>query len=496
MTAYKELEKIFGTISDLGHVSAICGWDETVNMSNGGGPSRANAMAALSLVMHNMIVDPKLGDLFKKAKKLKGLTNWQKSNLREMHDQWQDATLIPGSIVEELTKVNSTTEHAWRELRIKNDWKNFRPHLEKTVAIVIKEATILSDHYGCSLYDSLLMGYEPSFNSKELDQLFGKLKKFLPKFIDKVIAKQNEHTILLPTGPFAVNKQKELGLKLIDVAGFDFNRGRLDLSHHPFCGGVSDDVRITTRYVEDDFTQSLMGILHEAGHGKYEQGLPRKWRGQPVGQARSMAVHESQSLLQEMQICLSKEFITFASKHIKEVFGMDGPEYAPENLYRYYTQVEKSLIRVDADEVTYPLHIILRYEIEKDLINGEIKVKDIPALWDEKMKEYFNLNTKGNYKDGCMQDVHWPCGSFGYFPSYTLGALMAAQLYSTVKTEHPAIPSEIEKGKWKTLNKWLEQNIWSQGCLHDTDKLINNATGESLNIDYFKNYLTNKYLKA
>lgn len=277
--------------------------------------------------------------------------------------------------------------------------------------------------------------------------------------------------------------------------GFDFEGGRLDVSTHPFCGGVPEDVRVTTRYTEDDFTRSLMGVIHETGHARYEQNLPRAWVHLPVGQARSMGIHESQSLAFEMQLGRHPGFLAHLAPLLREHLGAQ-PALEPENLARLYTRVEPGLIRVDADELTYPAHIILRFEIERALIDGEIEAADVPALWDEKMRAYLDLDTRSNFRDGCMQDIHWPLGAFGYFPSYTLGALYAAQWFAAMRRETPELDRQIAAGELQTVFDWLHTHIWSQASLWPTETLVRRATDEALNPAHFRAHLEQRYLNA
>ncbi|NQY93345.1 MAG: carboxypeptidase M32, partial [Campylobacteraceae bacterium] len=312
--------------------------------------------------------------------------------------------------------------------------------------------------------------------------------------INDVVEKQKSESFIKPRAPFLIEKQKELGLKVMKHLGFDFTRGRIDISSHPFCGGVPEDVRITTRYDENDFIQSLMGTVHETGHARYEQNLPLSYISLPVGNARSMGIHESQSLFFEMQMGRGRPFLESIHSYIIESFG-NSDAFSIDNLCKIYAHVKPDYIRVDADEVTYPAHVMLRYEIEKALINGELEPKDIPEVWDEKMQSYLGINTKGNYKNGVMQDVHWTEGLIGYFPSYTLGAMYAAQQFNTVKQKFPDVNERIAKGDFSQVFGWLKENIWQEASFHSTNDLIKNATGESLNPKYFKEHLINRYLK-
>jgi carboxypeptidase Taq len=283
--------------------------------------------------------------------------------------------------------------------------------------------------------------------------------------------------------------------RVMRLLGFDFEAGRLDVSTHPFCGGVPEDVRITTRFREDEFLSSLMGTIHETGHARYEQGLPRGWLGQPVAEARSMALHESQSLSFEMQLASHPGFVALLSPLVRETFG-DQPAFEPANLHRLVTRVQRGLIRVDADEVTYPAHVILRFEIERPLIEGEIEPEDIPALWDAKMQELLGLDTRGNYRDGPLQDVHWPEALFGYFPCYSLGAMYAAQWFAAMRRAMPDLDARIGAGELGCVFDWLQANIWSQGSRHTTDELAIRASGEPLNPAHFRAHLQARYLPA
>lgn len=308
-----------------------------------------------------------------------------------------------------------------------------------------------------------------------------------------MIAKQENETCLIPQGPFDLEKQRQLGLSVMKVLGFDFDGGRVDVSVHPFCGGVPQDVRITTRYNEQEFLSALMGIVHETGHARYEQNLPREWLGQPISHARSTAIHESQSLLFEMQLARSKEFLQVIRPLVIQQFG-EQPAFDEQNFTALNQRVKTGFIRVDADEVSYPAHVILRYEIEKALISGEIEVDDIPTLWNEKMQQYLGINTEGNYRYGCMQDIHWTDGAFGYFPTYTLGAMYAAQLFQTARGAIPELDSNIANGDLNSLFSWLQKNIWQHGSRYSTAELITKATGESLNPRFFREHLERRYL--
>lgn len=494
MSAYNQLTSHYQTIHHFNHAQAMLGWDAAANMPAGGNDARSNAMAELSVHVHRLSTQPQLEDWFGQAEQ-EALTGEQQASLREMKRQWQQATVVPEALVQAQSMAGSKCEHAWRTQRQENDWAGFEKNWKEVVALSREEAQIRGDALGVTPYDAMLDKFEPGTSSASLDVLFSEVKLWLPELIEKALAKQRSETIIMPTGRFSTASQKALGLEVMKLLQFDFTRGRLDESVHPFCGGVPSDVRITTRYDEEDFVQALMGIVHETGHARYEQGLPNAFAGLPVGEARSMGIHESQSLFFEMQIGRSQPFISHLSRLSADAFNAhQDPVFAEENLQKIYTRVEKGFIRVDADELTYPAHVILRYEIERDLINGVIEHTDVPALWDEKMKASLGLSTKDNYKNGCMQDIHWTDGSFGYFPSYTLGAMYAAQ-YKATMTNTVDFDAAIQSGDLSPIFQWLSDNIWSQASLHTTDELVKRATGETLNAVHFRKHLEGRYLK-
>jgi carboxypeptidase Taq len=346
------------------------------------------------------------------------------------------------------------------------------------------------------VYDALLDQFEPAGRAADIDPIFDDYAAFLPDFLDDVLARQAcEPAILQPRGPFPVDRQRALGLRVMQILGFDFHQGRLDVSLHPFSGGASDDRRITTRYDEADFTTSLMGTIHETGHALYEQHLPKAWRHQPVGGARGMVVHESQSLLMEMQASRSREFLSFAAPLIREAFGAEAPgaELQPENLFRLYTRVSRSFIRTDADEVTYPAHVILRYRIERALIAGDLALRELPGAWNHGLKELLGVVPPDD-RMGCLQDIHWYDGAFGYFPTYTLGAMAAAQLFAAAGKYVPGLPGAIARGEFKPLVDWLAENIHARASYLSTRELLTAATGGPLDPAIFKAHLKARYL--
>ena len=336
--------------------------------------------------------------------------------------------------------------------------------------------------------------YDPGNRAADIAPVFTELKTFLKDFVPEALAVQEERRARRPlkplSGTYPIEKQRELGLAMMSAIGFDMTHGSLSVSHHPFCGGVPTDVRITTRYKTTDFLSALMGVLHETGHALYEQNLPHDWAHWPLGKARGMAVHESQSLFVEKQLGRNPAFWTWALPIVERHLG---EEWAIDDLLPHVHQVGRGLIRVDADEVTYPLHVILRFELEQEFVAGKLEVADLPEAWDAKMGEYLGLSTIDNPADGPMQDVHWPGAAFGYFPSYTLGAMMAAQQWAAFEKVHPSADAEISQGKFDAVNDWRRDNIWSQGSRWTTPDLLERATGEKLNAAFFIEHLKNRY---
>jgi len=492
-TAYAELEGRFARLSHVNGARAVLSWDHQAMMPEGGAEARADQLATLAVLAHEMLTDPRHGDLLDRAEG-ETLDDWQRANLAEMRRQWRHATAVESALVETLSKAVSASEHAWREARPANDFKGFAPKLARVLELVREVAARKAAALGVGPYDALLDEYEPGGSSAAIDAIFDDLEAFLPGFLGEVMELQARRgRAHAPAGPFAVERQRALGERVMRTMGFDFRHGRLDVSRHPFCGGTPDDVRITTRYDEADFTSALMGVIHETGHALYEMGLPRPWRSQPVGQPRGMSLHESQSLLMEMQACRSREFIGFAAPLMREAFGGEGAAWEADNLYRLYTHVEPGFIRVDADEVTYPAHVILRYKLERAMIAGELRVADLPGAWAEGMQRMLGIVPPDD-RLGCMQDIHWPDGAWGYFPTYTLGALTAAQLFAAARKADPGIPAAIGRGDFGPLVAWLRANVHGLASSLPTPEILRRATGRPLETLAFKAHLRQRYL--
>jgi carboxypeptidase Taq len=495
-SAYRELERRFRRITNLQHATAMLQWDLATMMPPGGQEARTEQMAALKVLAHEQLTETGMGDLLAAAAAEPELDSWQRANLAEMRRAWIHATALEARLVEALSRANAECEAGWREARPRSDFARIRPLLERVLALYREVAAAKAAKLGTTPYDALLDEWEPDGRAAEIDRIFEPLAAFLRPFLEEVLERQArapapEH----PRGPFPIESQRALCERLMRAVGFDFDHGRLDISLHPFCGGVPDDVRITTRYSEADFTQSLMGVLHETGHALYERGLPAAWRYQPVGAARGMSVHESQSLLVEMQACRSREFLAYLAPLARQAFGGSGKAWEAENLHRLYTRVSRSLIRVEADEVSYPAHVILRYRLERAMLEGRLAVADLPGAWNDGMAKLLGIRPPDDRR-GCLQDIHWYDGAWGYFPTYTLGAMTAAQLFAAAKRAEPGLPAAIAKGDFAPLTAWLKRNVHAKASSLPTRALIEEATGGPLDPEVFKAHLRERYLGA
>ena len=468
-------------------------WDMAVLMPENGMAARTEQLAALTHTIHQLKTDSRIGELLDEAEETLG--GWQRSNLTEMRRQWIHATAVDGSLAEAMTRARTTCEMVWRRARAENDFGAVVDPLKEVLALVREIASAKSERLGVSPYEALLDSYEPGGRTERIDQVFGELADLLPGILDRALSIQAQRGEgLLPAGDFSQERQRALAVKLMTRLGFDFDAGRLDISLHPFCGGVPGDIRITTRYDESDFTRGLMGVLHETGHALYEMGLPEDWRWQPAGDARGMILHESQSLLIEMQVCRSREFLEFATPLIREALSGTGEGWDPDNLHRLCLRVSRGFIRVDADEVTYPLHVMLRYRLERALVDGDLAVPDIPGAWNDAMEEFLQVRPSDD-RMGCLQDIHWYDGAWGYFPTYTLGAIAAAQLFAAARYLIPDIRQGIARGEFEPLVSWLRDHVHARASSGTTDDLLESATGAPLNTAAFREHLQDRYCR-
>lgn len=492
-TAYEQLTARFARLANLNGAAAVLHWDAAAMMPVGGAGARAEQLAVLSLLGHEMLCHQEAADLLDQAEGQRDdLGPWQQANLREMRAKWRHATALPGDLVTALSRAGSACEMVWRTARAEDDFASLAPGLAEVVNLVRQAATAKGEAFGCAPYDALLSQYEPGLDAADIDSHFDALADFLPALLGQVLEQQPMPPAAPERMPAAV--QEAISRRLLDALGFNFQHGRLDVSLHPFTGGVADDVRLTTRYDEADPLGSLYPALHEGGHGMYERGLPAEWRLQPVGGAMGMAMHESQSLLVEMQACRGDAFLHYLSPLLRELGGVSGPAWEVQGLATRVRHVARSLIRVEADEVTYPLHIIHRYRLERAILGGDLAVTDLPGAWREGMQGLLGVDVP-NDRDGCMQDIHWMDGAFGYFPTYTLGAMAAAQIYQAAAAALPDLPADLARGDFGPLMAWQARHVHSQGRLHPSaDELLKAATGGPLDSGIFRRHLEKRYL--
>ena len=493
MSSYSRVAEVYSKINSLNSISRVLSWDTSTMMPEGSTKYRAEDIAVLERIANKMLSSKKLGELLEEVSESE-CNQWEKANINLIKHYRDSVLAVDPDLNEKLTKASIDCEHKWRVARKNNSFKSILSDFSNLVDMVKEVAKARSDYFGVGQYDALLDIYDRGRKEAEIDPIVASMKTFLPEFVQKVLDKQKSWKIhRITKDKFPVEKQRELGINCMNAIGFDFTRGRLDVSTHPFCGGGTQDVRITTRYNHDEFLSSLMAVMHETGHALYQQNLPEAYCNQAVGGPLGMSIHESQSLLVEIQVARSKEFLEFVLPKTKSIFDVSGKAYSAENLYYIANEVKPSFIRVESDEVTYLAHVILRYELEKDILSGNLKIKDLPAAWNAKMKDYLGIKPKTD-TDGCMQDIHWFSGMFGYFPNYMLGTMHASQFFTTMSNDIKDLPKNIQKGNFRPMTEWLKKNIHSQGSLYSSNELLKKVTGKELDVEGYKQYLTKKFL--
>jgi carboxypeptidase Taq len=496
-SAYSELTQNFARVGHLEAAQATLFWEARTYMPEGGNATRGTVLSTLTEVVSENLHEPRVGELLSRAEDEEGasLEEWEAANLREMRRKWKHETAIPAKLASRMAELSSVGQSVWQKARANNDFGAFAPTLTEIVALTREVAAIKSDAFGVAPYDAMLDEYEPGLSSATIDPIFDDLAAFLPPLMQRIMDKQAGEPDIIPLrGPFAPERQMELCKRIAAMIGFDFHHGRMDTTAHPFASGIPGDVRITTRFDPDDLTSGIMATIHETGHAMYEAGLPADWAFQPVGHARGMALHESQSLLTEMQAGRSEMFLPVLFAMLREEFGDGSAAWSDDNLMRIYRKVGPSLIRVDADEVTYPLHVIMRYRLEKALLAGELDVADLPAAWNEAMETMLGIVPPSDAL-GCMQDVHWSAGLIGYFPTYSIGAVTAAQFFAAARAQDPSIDEGLSQGDFGALVGWTRRNVHSQGSrFASSGEVIEAATGKPLTTDSFKEHLKARYL--
>ena len=492
---YKQLEQEFKRLYALRGALALLRWDAAVMMPRGSADVRGEQLAALETEQHALLTSPRISRLLDRAQaNSQGMQDWQIANLREMRRERDHAIATPVALISRLTKAVSRAEVCWLEARAQGRFEQFAPLLEEVVQLVRDKAALLGQALNLAPYDALVDEFSPGITTADIDVMFKALSRRLPALIREAIAAQASRPPQPLAGKFPLSKQRALIVEVMKQIGFPFDRGRLDESEHPFTEGVPGDIRVTTRLESSEPFTGLLGALHETGHAMYDLGLPQDWRDQPVGRDRGMALEESQSLLMEMIVCRSRPFVQYVQPLLVKHFGVSGLEWGVENIYAHLTRVRRGLVRVDADELTYPLHIMLRYELEKQLLSGELAVRDLPQAWNAGMQERLGVCPDTDAR-GCLQDVHWAVGSFGYFPSYALGAVIAAQLNESLRNGVPALDEQLARGEFSGLLDWLRIHVHGFGAKVPVQDLLRGATGKPLSAAAYIRYVEAKYLE-
>ena len=479
--------------ANLESTLALLEWDERTGLPAHAGEHRAEQVTFLSGLVHQRKTSAKFGDWLNELTQSELAMQPNSpvgASIRGMKRDFDKNIQLPESLVKRIAHAVTVGQQVWSEAKPKNDFATFLPHLDSIVQLRREEASILSNGSSCR-YDSLLDQYEEDAKTDEIEVVFADLRERLVPLVQELTQSQSGPDGKSIAGVFELSKQKEFSRWVAKQIGFEFGRGRLDETDHPFCTTLGpNDHRILTRYYDDSFSSGLYGTLHEAGHGIYEQGLPTEWFGLPAGCAASLGVHESQSRLWENMIGRSKEFWQWCLPHARTWFPQLNAVSA-DSIYADLNRVEASLIRIEADEATYNLHILLRFELERELIDGDLQCVDLPTAWSDRYESYLGIRPK-NDSDGVMQDVHWAAGLIGYFPTYTLGNIFAAQLMNAACDDLGDLPSMIARGEFQPLLQWLRTKVHQHGrCLRPTE-LIANATRLPISSQPFIDYLTEK----
>ncbi|MFO0935679.1 MAG: carboxypeptidase M32 [Gemmataceae bacterium] len=493
--AYADLLARFKDLAILNSCAAVLGWDQQTYMPKGGAALRGEQMAWFAAEGHKRATDPKIAELLSLVEGSEVVANADRAeaaNVREWRHGYDRATKLPSRLVEELARVTTAAQQSWDEAKGKSDFSLFRDDLAKVVSLKREETQAVG--YQVHPYDALIDEYEPGTTAAELKTLFSNLSKELVPLIAAIAnsGKKPDPTILDRVYP--VERQKLFAESAGAAVGFDFTAGRLDTTSHPFCSGFGPgDCRITTRYNPRSFVDSFFGVLHEAGHGLYEQNLPKERFGEPSGSYCSLGIHESQSRLWENQVGRSPAFWTHFFPRLQQTFPT-AKDIAFDDFLFAINDVKPSFIRVEADEVTYNLHVAIRFELELALLDGQLPVADLPQAWNDAMKAKLGITVPDDRR-GCLQDVHWSFGGLGYFPTYTLGNLYAAQLMESARKALPDLDSELSRGDCRSLKLWLGANVHSQGRIHRAGELCRRATGNHLTCKPFIEYVKRKFGK-
>jgi len=473
----------------VGSASGVLGWDQQVMMPEGGTPARSKQLSALSSVHHDMVTADETGELLDELDDA-DLTDEQAAVVREVRREYERADAVPVELVEEISETGSEALQAWEEAKAEDDFDEFAPYLEKHVELKREYAEHIDPDR--DPYEVLFEEFEPCLSMERAESILAELREALVPMIEDIRESDVELAVDTFEGTFPEDEQEALSRDALELVGYDFDRGRLDVSSHPFTSGNQFDCRVTTRFDETDPLGAVGSTVHEFGHAQYNLGLPQEHFGTPLGTSRDLSVHESQSRLWENHVGRSEafwqEFLPVFQEHFPQT-----EEATVRDAYEAFNQVyEDNLIRVEADELTYHLHIVIRFEIERDLVRGDLDVEDVPGVWNDKYEEYLGIRPDTD-SEGCLQDIHWSHGNFGYFPTYSLGSVMAAQLFEAAEAEIDDLDAKIAEGEFDDLHDWLGENVHRHGSRYETNELVKRATGEDFSADAFLDYVDEKY---
>jgi len=486
--AYEQFLQKVQRIHNVKHAGMILSWDQQVTMPEGGTPARSQQSSTLSAISHELLTDDEMGDLLDELED-RDLDDEQQAVVREVRREYERAARVPNELVEELTQTTSEALPKWEQAKEEDDFSVFAPTLEKLVELRREYAEHIDPDR--DPYEVLFEEYEPYLGIDTAEETLERLRDELVPLVDDI--RDSDVELATPfDGTYDAETQEDLARDTLDALGYDWDRGRLDTAAHPFSSGNQFDARVTTRFDESDPLGALTSTVHEFGHATYTQGLPDEEYGTPLGESRDLTVHESQSRLWENHVGRSRAFWERFLPELAERFP-EAEDVSVDEMYEALNRVfEDNLIRVEADELTYHMHIVVRFEIEKQLIRGEIEVEDVPELWNDKYEEYLGIRPETD-AEGCLQDIHWSHGNFGYFPTYSLGSVLAAQLYASAEEEIDDLEGKIREGDFEPLHEWLTENVHQHGARYTTDDLIQEATGESFTADYFLDYVEAKF---
>ena len=484
--AYDDLLEHVRQLSYVEDAGGVLRWDQQVMMPEGGTPARSKQQSALSTLHHDLLTDDDLAGYLDELDDT-SLDPDRQAIVREVRREHERTRKVPRDLVERISEATSEALPVWEQAREEDDFESYAPVLEELVELRREYAQAIDPDR--DPYEVLFEEFEPYLGLDTAERVLEELRAELPDLIDAVA----ESDVTQPRpfdGSYDVDDQEELVRAALDELGFDWDRGRLDTSAHPFTSGTQFDARITTRFDPEKPLDSLSSTIHEFGHATYALGLPDDEYGTPLGEARDLTVHESQSRLWENHIGRSEAFWEFFLPTVEKHLGV---ETTPEAAYGAANRVyDDNLIRVEADELTYHMHILVRFEIERDLISGDLDVSDVPAVWNDKMEEYLGIRPETD-AEGCLQDIHWTNGTFGYFPTYSLGSVLAAQLYDAAENDLGSIEDDVRAGEFDDLREWMTENVHRHGRRYTTDELVRVATGEDYTAEYFIEYVTEKY---